>query len=486
MIQNPSATMNQPAVQKPLGDVRLDLTGALSEEIGPANGLTQADWLAIGPDLERVADDIRGRRRDGNLGVLDLPYRRDDLAEIHEIARSCRAFRNFVVLGIGGSALGARAVFDGCLPAYRNLLGDDRRGGPRLFVAENIDPDTFTSLLEVAPPEETVYNVISKSGTTIETLSQFLIVWEMLRARAGASVKDHVVVTTDPSNGFLRKLARAHGLRSLPVPPNIGGRYSVLSAVGLLPAAIAGISPEELLAGAARMDERCRGSLYKENPALALAGAHVLMDRAKGKTATVMMPYADGLRSFAEWFCQLWGESLGKRRTPAGEPRSPVGQTPIHATGATDQHSQLQLYVDGPNDKLFTLVAVGESETEVLVPRSCPPELAEEKLGHIPGHAMGEILAIEREATELALRAAERPVMVLEVPRLSADSIGQMFYLYEWATIAAGLLYHVDPFDQPGVEEGKRLTHAAMGKPGLEEAGDRVRMHRSRTDRYRI
>jgi glucose-6-phosphate isomerase len=234
------------------------------------------------------------------------------------------------------------------------------------------------------------------------------------------------------------------------------------------------------------MDERCRGRSYKNNPGLALAGAHILMDRAKGKTCTVMMPYADGLRSFAEWFCQLWAESLGKRRTPSGETRSPVGQTPIRAVGATDQHSQLQLYVEGPNDKLFTLIAVNEPSREVTIPRTSPPELVEEKLAHIPGHGLGEILGIERSATEMALASAQRPVMVLEVPRLSADALGQMFFLYEYATIAAGMLYHVDPFDQPGVEEGKRLTHAAMGKPGLEEAGEMVRMHRSRTDRYRI
>ncbi len=486
MEKNPSISLEDPFILPSMGDVRLDLTGALAEEIGPANGLTQADWRAIGPDLERVADEIRSLLRDGRLAPLDLPYGREDLSEIKGIASACRASRNFVILGIGGSALGARAIFEACLPLHRNLLQDAERGGPRLFVAENCDPDTFSSLLDVAPPEETIYNVISKSGTTIETLSQLLVIWEMLHARSDRPLQDRVIVTTDPTNGFLRKLARVHGLRSLPVPTAVGGRYSVLSAVGLLPAEVAGIPPEALLAGAARMEERCRGRSHRDNPGLALAGAHVLMDRVKGKSCTVMMPYADHLRSFAEWFCQLWAESLGKRRTPSGEPRSPVGQTPIRAVGATDQHSQLQLYVEGPNDKLFTLIAVKEPGREILVPQAPLPELVEENLGHVSGHGLGEILSIERSATEMALGAAQRPVMVLEVPRLSADTLGQMFYLYEYATIAAGMLYHVDPFDQPGVEEGKRLTHAAMGKPGLEEAGERVRMHRTRTDRYRI
>lgn len=486
MGSNPSVSLNEPSTRQRVDSVRLDLTGALADEIGPANGLTQADWLAITPDLERVADEIRSLRRDGRLPVLDLPYWYEDLSEIHEVASLCRSVRNFVVLGIGGSALGTRAVLDACLPLHRNLVDDTRRSGPRLFVAENCDPDSFASLLEVAPPSETIYNVISKSGTTIETLSQFLVIWEMLRARAGRAIQEHVIITTDPANGFLRKLARAHGLRSLAVPPAIGGRYSVLCAVGLLPAAVAGISPEALLRGAAMMDERCRGRTYRDNPALALAGAHVLMDRAKGKVATVMMPYSDGLRSFAEWFCQLWAESLGKRRTPGGEPRAPVGQTPIRAVGATDQHSQLQLYIEGPNDKLFTTIAVHEPERDIAVPATYPPELAAENLAHISGHSLGEILTIERSATEMALIAAQRPVIVLDVPRLTADTLGQMFYLYEYATIAAGMLYYVDPFDQPGVEEGKRLTHAAMGKPGLEEAGERIRLYRTRADRYRI
>jgi glucose-6-phosphate isomerase len=486
MATKTSVVMNEPQAPQATADIRLDLTGVLSEEIGPTNGLTQGDWLAIRSDLDRVAEEIRGLRRDGHLGPLDLPYRREELADVHRLATECRSFRNFVILGIGGSALGPRAVYEGCLPLYYNLLSDLERGGPRVFVAENIDPDSFASLLDVAPPGETVYNVISKSGTTIETLSQFLVIWELLRSALGQDARNHLIVTTDPAKGFLRDLAVSAELRSLPVPQNVGGRYSVLSAVGLLPAAVAGISPEDLLAGAARMDERCRSRSYKENPALALAATHILMDRAKGKTSTVMMPYSDGLRSFSEWFCQLWAESLGKRRTPSGESRAPVGQTPIRAVGATDQHSQLQLYVDGPNDKLFTLIAVGQAGRDVRVPLAYPPELSAARLEHIAGHAVGEILAIERNATELALLAAQRPVMVLDVPCLSAHVMGQMFYLYEWATIAAGMLYHVDPFDQPGVEEGKRLTHAAMGRPGLEEDGERVRMHISRTDRYRI
>ncbi len=467
-------------------DVRVDLSGVLAEAIGPMHGMSQSDWKTLEPELERVAEEIRERRMQGHLEVLDLPLQTEGVADIRAAAAHCRTARNFVILGIGGSALGARAIYDACLPAFQNLLSDEKRGTPRLFVAENVDPDTLAGLLEVAPPQESIYNVISKSGTTVETLAQYLVVWERLAEALGPKAADHFIVTTDPEKGFLRKLSRTRALRALPVPPGVGGRFSVLTAVGLLPAAVAGVDPEALLAGAARMDERCRSFSWKENPALALAGVHQFMDRARGKSMTVMIPYCDGLRSFSEWFCQLWAESLGKRHTPFGEERSPVGQTPVRALGATDQHSQLQLYVEGPNDKLITTIGVREPWTEIPIPRPEMPELGEEQLDHIPGHAIGELLAIERTATELVLTGAQRPLLVVDVARLDADALGQLFYLYEWATIAAGMLYHVNPFDQPGVEEGKRLTHAALGKKGLESLGSQVRDQQTRADRFRV
>ena len=470
----------------PDSDVRLDLSGVFSESIGPTHGITPAEWRGVEPDLERVAGEIDEYRQQGRLEVLDLPYRTEGLSELREIASACRSARNFVVLGIGGSALGARAIYDACLSPYHNLLPANERNAPRLFVAENVDPERFDALLRVAPPSESIYNVVSKSGSTIETIAQFLVIWDRLRSEFGDRAGERVVVTTDPERGFLRTLAREKGLRSLPVPQAVGGRFSVLSAVGLLPAAVAGIAPEDLLQGAARMDERCRSRIWRENPALALAAVHYVMDRMKGKGIAVLMPYADALRSFSEWFCQIWAESLGKRATPVGTHKAPVGQTPVRAVGATDQHSQLQLYVEGPNDKLFTILSVEKSRVDVAIPDDRLLGLQEAGLGHIGGHGIGELLALERCATELVLTGEERPLLLLDVPRLSADTLGQLFYLYEWATIAAGMLYYVNPFDQPGVEEGKRLTHAAMGQTGAEDLGERVRSYRTRADRFRI
>jgi glucose-6-phosphate isomerase len=365
-------------------------------------------------------------------------------------------------------------------------MGDAARGAPRVFIAENVDPRTLRSILALAPPDRTCVNVISKSGTTIETLAQFLVMLEVAQGALGPRWSERFLVTTDPSRGFLRRFADRHHLRTLAIPPAVGGRFSVLTPVGLLPAAVAGVDIDELLAGAERMDERCRARTWKDNPGLALAAVHFLMDRIKGKGICVLMPYSDSLRSFADWFCQLWAESLGKRHTRTGDARSPVGQTPVRAVGATDQHSQLQLYVEGPNDKLLTLMEVMDHGGEVAIPSLDLPELAEEGLEHVAGHGIGELLNLERGATELVLRTEQRPVMNLELPDLSAYTLGQLFYLYEWATIAAGMLYHVDPFDQPGVEEGKRLTHAALGRAGLEEVRARLEAHRSQQGRFRV
>jgi len=468
------------------GEVTIDLTGVMAEEIGAAHGLSEADLRRIEPDLVRVASEIADLRRRGMLEVLDLPSVREDLDRIAEAAVKSHGFRNFVLLGIGGSSLGARAIFEACLSPFHNLAPEGERGAPRLFVAENVDPDSLDSLMRVAPPEETLYNVVSKSGTTVETISQLLVVWDRLASSVGKRAAEHLVITTDPERGFLRRLASELGIRSFGVPPGVGGRFSVLTPVGLYPAAVAGVDPLELLDGAAQMDERCRDNGWRQNPALALAGVHYAFDRLKGKGITVMMPYADSLRSFAEWFCQLWAESLGKRTNPAGDPRAPVGQTPVRALGAIDQHSQLQLYVDGPNDKLFSIVAVHRHRAEVRIPETTLPGVREEGLGHIPGHGLDELLSAERSATEMVLLGSERPVLVVDLPEVSAFSLGQMFYLYEWATIAAGMLYHVNPFDQPGVEEGKLLTHAAMGRSGSEKLAERIRSHRQRPDRHRI
>jgi glucose-6-phosphate isomerase len=250
----------------------------------------------------------------------------------------------------------------------------------------------------------------------------------------------------------------------LPVPENVGGRFSVLSPVGLLPAAVCGVDLGALLGGAAAMEERCRGAVFAENPAGVLAALLHHAHLVQGRPIHVLMPYSDRLRSAALWFQQLWAESLGKARTVSGEPTS-AGPTPVVALGATDQHSYLQLLMEGPQDKVVIFVEVGDHGPDETIPGR-HPEI--EELAYLGGHSLGELINTERRATAEALRLSGRPNATVRMPEIGASTLGQLLMLLQVATVYAGALYGVDPLDQPGVELGKRLTYGLMGREGVE------------------
>jgi glucose-6-phosphate isomerase len=379
-------------------------------------------------------------------------------------------FDDFVIIGIGGSALGPLALKSALCHPFHDLLPAGRRVGPRLHVLDNADPARCTGLLDVLDLRRTVFNVITKSGSTAETAAQFLVVREALERAVGKSWREHFIFTTDPARGDLRKLAADEGVAALEVPAGVGGRFSVLCPVGLLPAAALGIDVRGLLAGAARTDARCSSPKWDRNPALALALMLWLLDTRRGKRIHVMMPYASALADVADWFRQLWAESLGKRTTLDGRPCS-VGPTPVKSLGATDQHSQVQLYTEGPNDKAVIFVSPGEVAREVRIPAAYPDRAA---FGYLGGHGVGELLDAERRGTELALTAAGRPNATLFMPGLNAETVGGLLFLWELATAYAGRLYNVDAFDQPGVEAGKVAAYALLGHPRY--ADERLRI----------
>jgi glucose-6-phosphate isomerase len=451
-------------------DVTFDYANLLSEAVGPEEGVTERELNGVVQDCRRYHQELERERRAGDLGFIQLPY---DTAEVeviraaaHKLAGRCE---NFVVLGIGGSALGNIMLQDALRPPFYNLLPRVRRGGPRLFVLDNVDPTKLAALLDLIDLEETVFNVITKSGSTAETMAQFLIVAGELRRRLSDRYREQVVVTTDPERGPLRAIATSEQLPSLPIPPTVGGRFSVLSSVGLLSAAVTGVDVEALLAGAQAMDHRASEPDLRRNPAYLFAALHYLLYQ-KGKHLHVMMPYVDGLASFADWFRQLWAESLGKERSgcPSADGRGErvsVGPTPIKGLGVTDQHAQLQLYVEGPADKVFTFVAVEEFERDLVIPDAFPQA---EALSYLPGHSLGELLQSERRATTLVLTERHRPNSTLTLPRLNPHALGQLIHLFAVATAFSGKLYRINPFDQPGVEAGKEATYALMGRSGYE------------------
>jgi len=452
-------------------DVTLDYTNMLEESVGPADGVTTLELDDLAEQSYHYHEELQNERREGKLSFLELPY---DTAQVHAVMSTAEQLRdqceNFVVLGIGGSALGNIMLQGALRHPYFNLLPREKRTGPRLFVMDNVDPNRLSALMDVVDLEETVFNVITKSGTTSETMAQFLVVACELHKRLGDSWEDHVVVTTDPARGPLRDFAQQEHFRSFPIPPGVGGRYSVLSAVGLLSAAMTGIDIESLLEGARHMDQRCTEPSLTKNPAYLHAALHYLLYR-KGKRLHVMMPYCDALASFADWFRQLWAESLGKRLSTEGSVVM-VGPTPIKALGTTDQHSQLQLYVEGPADKAFTFMAADKLEHDLHIPERFPEAVP---LDYLTGHSLGELLDSERVATALVLTENNRPNCTVNLPEVNPHAVGQLIILFELSAVFSGKLYHINPFDQPGVEASKEATYALMGREGFEDLREHIR-----------
>jgi glucose-6-phosphate isomerase len=290
------------------------------------------------------------------------------------------------------------------------------------------------------------------------------------------------VVTTDPEKGRLREIAEREDYLTFPVPAGVGGRFSVLTPVGLLPAAIAGIDIFMLLAGARDMDGRCRISNLWKNPAYLSAVLYYLADTKKGKPIAVMMPYADALYGVADWFRQLWAESLGKRTDLDGNIVS-TGQTPVRALGATDQHSQLQLYMEGSNNKLITFLAVERFHKKISMPESFADV---EGVGYLGGRSLNELIAVEQKTTELALTRNKRPNLSIIVPEVNAFTLGQLLFMLEVQTVFAGGLYHINPLDQPGVEEGKQFAYGLMGRKGFEHKAKEFAERPEKSEKYII
>jgi len=438
-----------------------------SDRLDGMHGLPRAVLDELGGRFPLVQDELRSRRQLGEYGFISLGEQAGTVAEIRRFADGVgQAFDHVLVLGIGGSALGTRALVSALRPPAWNELSDEAREYfPRLTVLENVDPNTVTAALSRIDPRRVLVNVVSKSGATAETLAQYLVVRHWLEAAVGPeAASHHLVFTTDPERGALRQIAGQEDIPAFEVPPGVGGRFSVLSAVGLLPAALVGIDIDGLLRGARRALRRGEGDRLLDNPAALYSGLLWAADARLGARMHVLMPYSDRLREFTEWYRQLWAESLGKRVNRFGKDVW-TGPTPLGAVGATDQHSQVQLFMEGPHDKVVTFVRLEDHGGEVTIPPR--PGLSED-LAYLAGRSLAGLLLAEQEATAAALARSGRMTSTITLPRLDADVLGELLMFLQLATGYAGIWYGVDPFDQPGVELGKRLTFEAMGRPGFE------------------
>ena len=451
--------------------ISIDYTNMLSSAVGE-HGIPDGELSSFEEKGKKALASLRAKR--DAIRWRDLPYNQGEIvAKIKEVAASVRErAESFVVLGIGGSALGPIAVQQALNHPRYNELPREKRGGPKLYVEDNIDPERMAALFDVIDPETTVFNVITKSGSTSETMAQLLTVMRTLLDLYGEEkLKDRLIATTDREKGNLVGIAKKYGLTSFIVPEGVGGRFSELCPVGLLPAAVCGIDIEEMLRGAALMDALCDNDNVVENPALMYA----LLETAameRGANVGVLMPYADSLKYFADWYAQLWAESLGKK---AGADR--FGQTPVKALGVTDQHSQVQLYTDGPYDKTVTFLGVEKYRTEFVIPHAVDEN---PNVAFLSGHTFNELISAERRATEHAVTVSGHMNKTVLLPEVNANTIGQLMMLFELATAYAGEILGINAYDQPGVEEGKNMTYALLGKKGYEAKLEEIKDNSAR------
>jgi glucose-6-phosphate isomerase len=415
-------------------------------------GLQSGELDEIQLRLREAADELLG----DPPGFMRLPKTAEYAEASARVAEKIRGSgaTDFIHVGIGGSALGPMAVHKALShPFYNALSGDDRRG-PRMHFAENTDPATLSSILDLADPEGTYVNVVTKSGSTAETMANFLVIRGVLVDSLGDfGFQGRIIATTDPEEGFLKQIADREDLKVLPIPADVGGRFSVLTPVGLLPAAVVGLDIDAMLAGAAQCVDEVNEQ-GAEHPAVVGAAMHYLMDTARGRNVRVMMTYADALERLAAWFVQLWAESLGK---------DGKSSTPHGAVGTTDQHSQVQLYMEGPEDKVIEIVEVEDHPRDLTIPEAYDDL---EGVGYLGGHSMAELLNVECDATRRALTEAGHPNSTMKLGGTNEENLGYVFQALEVQTAIAGSLYGVNAFNQPGVEAGKQITYKRMGRPG--------------------
>ncbi len=443
--------------------------------IGQENGLNlNEEFTKYKDTIANIIADLNKRKdKPGQwLQWMNLGYSEETVWYVKEYAAMVQGrFDNILVLGIGGSALGGIAVTEALLKPYWNLLSEEQRNGlPRIFFLDNIDPDTIVGLLNILDLKKTLVNVITKSGSTAETMSQFMIVKNILEKELGDEYRYNIVSTTDKKTGILRQISEQEGYKTFVVPDDVGGRFSVFSAVGLLPFALVGIDVDEIMNGIKDMDLALKNTDIFENIAAQNALIHYLMDTKKGKNLSVMMPYSSRLKYVSDWYVQLWAESLGKNKDKSGNDVH-IGPTPIKALGATDQHSQIQLYNEGPNDKVINFIRVAEFDNTLEIPNI----FEYTGIGYLGGKTINQLINAEADSTRVALSDYNRPTVTITLEKVDGYNVAQLLYMLEVQTAIAGELYNIDTFNQPGVEQAKNYTYALMGRVGYEESAQMLK-----------
>ena len=450
--------------------IEFDYSNADIKNVGSEHGLDiKQKFDEYRDKIVKILVDLNSRKdKPGQwLQWMNLGYSEETAWYVKEYASLIKGkFDNLLILGVGGNALGGQAVCEALLHPYWNLLTSEQRNFlPRVFFLDNIDTDQMNALLETIDLSRTLVNVITKSGSTAETMAQFMILKDRLEQELGESHRENIVATTDARMGVLRQLAEQEGYKTFVVPDDVAGRFSVFSAVGLLPFALVGIDIDEMMLGIKKIDLLLKNTDIDHNIAAQNALIHYLMDTEKKKDITVMMPYSSRLKYLPNWFSQLWAESLSKTHNRKGE-KVNIGQTPVKCVGVTDQHSLMQLFSDGPNNKIFNFVRISETDTKIDI-----PEIFEYTgVGYLGGKPLKKLFEAEADATIFALTCSHRPNVTITIPHLTPFYMGQLLYLFEMQTSIAGELYDIEALEQVRVEETENYVYGLMGRAGYEES----------------
>ena len=455
--------------------IDLNYRNIKTEIIGEEHGLdVEKEFSEYKETIRKIISELNSNKdKPGQkLQWMNLGYNEETIWYVKEFAAMVEdRFENVLILGMGGSALGGKAVCEALLPPYWNFLTkEQRKNYPRIFFLDNIDPDQMNAILNILDLKKTLVNVITKSGSTAEVMAQYMVVKDRMQQELGDDYRKNIIATTDKNIGILKQLSNQEGYKIFYIPDDVGGRFSVFSAVGLLPFALVGLDIEEITQGVKDMDLALKNTDINFNIAAQNALIHYLMDIKKGKKISVMMPYSNRLRYVADWYCQLWAESLGKERDKENNLVN-VGQTPIKALGVTDQHSQSQLYNEGPNDKIINILRVKEFDTTLEIPNI----FEYTGISYLGGKTMNQLFNAEADATMASLIDYKRPNVTINIPKVSPFYLGQLLYMFEVQTAITGALYNINAFNQPSVEQTKNYTYALMGRVGYEDSANEVK-----------
>jgi len=453
--------------------IQFDEINLLADMVGATHGVTRAevnDASALAADALRA---FQKRSESGEIGFPHLPFQTAAIGAIRKYAAGVRgSYDTVCLLGIGGSALGSWAL-DCALRGPHPVQPAFSTRNPKLVILDNVDPSFVAAGLRSMNPKKTLVVVIAKSGATAETMATFLIVEKWLRGAIGKKASQRIVAVTSEGHGDLSALAKRESYQTFPVPENVGGRFSVLSSVGLVPAALVGLDIRKLTSGAAKITKDCWKPSLADNTALRAALYHYLLCTRKNKSIQVAFPYSNRLWGTAFWFRQLWAESLGKAVNRAGQTVN-TGQTPVAALGSTDQHSQVQLYIEGPNDKVFTFWAVDKFPDNGKIPRTNTDLPA---FDYLRGQSLARLIDAERKATAAAMVEAGRPNCTFTLEKVDEEHLGAFLQLMEFETAFMGELLQIDAFNQEGVELGKKFTFGLMGRPGSESYAEKFKAY---------